>query len=147
MATHASRRTDKTGKYFEYFIEYLLSKKGYNVDEQVTIGLRPTGGNHNVDLVVSDWDGTEEQELVSLKYQDVAGTAEEKIPYEIMCLQDAVNSGRYVSALIVLAGKGWQHADSYINGAFNKFMNCPDVQVIDYDTFVERYQLRPCQLH
>ena len=89
MATHASRRTDKTGKDFENLCEYILCLSGVNVEEQVNIGLRPTGGAHNTDLIV------DEEVIVSLKYQDVAGTAEEKIPYEQMCLQHACETYGY----------------------------------------------------
>ena len=52
MATHASRRTDKTGKEFEYFCLHILETAGYDVEEQTNIGLRPTGGAHNTDLIV-----------------------------------------------------------------------------------------------
>jgi len=138
--THAPRRTDKTGKYYEYFIEYLLGRKGYNVDEQDNIGLRPTGGEHNTDLIVEDWD-TGEKEIISLKIQMGQGTAEEKVPYEAMCLQHACETYGYTHAVIVLAGDGWKHDDAYINGAFSKWMNTPDVEVISHDTFMERYDL------
>ena len=40
MATHASRRTDLTGKAFENLCYDLLDSAGYNVEEQVNLGLR-----------------------------------------------------------------------------------------------------------
>lgn len=135
MATHASRRTDKTGKDFENFCEYLLSLAGRSVDEQVNIGLRPTGGAHNVDLIV------EENVLVSLKYQDVAGTAEEKIPYEEMCLQHACQNYGYTKAFVVLAGPGWKHDQSYRDDVFSEWKNTPNVSIINFDEFLEEFQL------
>ena len=135
MATHASRRTDKTGKYFEYFCEHLLSVAGYSVDEQVNIGLRPTSGAHNTDLVV---DGSQ---IISLKYQDVAGTTEEKIPYEQMCLQHACSTYGYESAFIVLAGPGWKHDDAYRNGVFDTWMHTPNVTVLNFDEFLTKFEL------
>ena len=42
--------------------------------------------------------------LISLKYQKVEGTAEEKIPYECYKLQDAIDTYGYDSAIIVLIG-------------------------------------------
>ena len=134
MATHASRQTDKTGKYFEYFCEHILSCAGYDVKEQENIGLRPTGGAHNVDLIV---DNT----LVSLKYQDVAGTAEEKIPYEQMCLEDACFKYGYDGAIIVLAGPGWKHDDSYREGVFSTWLHTPSVTIMNFDEFVTHYNL------
>ena len=134
MATHASRQTDKTGKDFEYLCEHLASLKGCDVEEQVNIGLRPTGGAHNTDLIV---DGT----IVSLKYQDVAGTAEEKIPYEQMCLQHGCFTYGYDSAIIVLAGPGWKHIDGYREGVFNTRMHTPNVKVMNFDEFLTHFDL------
>ena len=135
MATHAPRRTDKTGKCFEYFCEHLLCLSGVNVDEQENIGLRPTGGAHNTDLIV------DEEVIISLKYQDVAGTAEEKIPYEQMCLQHACETYGYKKAVIVLAGPGWSHDDSYRENVFGQWMNTPNVSVINFDEFLDEFQL------
>ena len=135
MATHASRRTDKTGKDFENLCEHILCLSGVNVEEQVNIGLRPTGGAHNTDLIV------DEEVIVSLKYQDVAGTAEEKIPYEQMCLQHACETYGYKKAVIVLAGPGWTHDDSYRENVFGQWMNTPDVSIINFDEFLDEFQL------
>ena len=141
MATHASRRTDKTGKDFEYYCEHLLSEAGYNVEEQTNIGLRPTGGAHNTDLLVGDIGVELLSTIVSLKYQDVAGTAEEKIPYEQMCLQDACFKYGFESAIIVLAGPGWKHDDAYRNGVFNTWMHTPNVKVMNFDEFLTHFNL------
>ena len=134
MATHASRRTDKTGKEFEYYCEHVLTNAGYDVQEQENIGLRPTGGAHNTDLIV---DGT----IVSLKYQDVAGTAEEKIPYEMMCLEHACFTYGYDGAIIVLAGPGWKHDDAYRAGVFDTWMHTPSVRVMNFDEFEQHFSL------
>jgi len=140
MATHASRYTDKTGKEFENFCHHLFDTAGYNVEEQVCIGTRPTYGKHNVDLEVfiQEFDI---RVLVSLKYQDVAGTAEEKIPYEQMCLQAACEEYEYNKAYIVLAGPGWKHDDSYRDGVFDKWMSTPDVSVLNFDEFLNEFNL------
>jgi len=139
MATHAPRYTDKTGKDFEYFCEHLLSLAGHNVEEQINIGLRPTGGAHNVDLIINVTD--EIRDIISLKFQEVAGTAEEKIPYEQICLQHACETYNYRSGIIVLAGSGWKHDDCYRENVLNKWMNVPNVKVINFDEFLEMYDL------
>ena len=141
MATHASRRTDLTGKAFENLCYDLLDSAGYNVEEQVNLGLRPTGGAHNVDLVVITDELFDERILVSLKYQDVAGTAEEKIPYEQMCLQHACETYDYARAIVVLAGPGWKHAGHYVVDGFSQWMNTPDVKVVTFDGFINEFSL------
>lgn len=135
MAKNPSRRTDKTGKCFEYFCEHLLYLSGVNVDEQVNIGLRPTGGAHNTDLIV------DEEVIISLKYQNVGGTAEEKIVYEQMCLQHACETYGYKKAVVVLAGPGWAHDDSYRENVFGQWMNTPNVSIINFDEFLDEFQL------
>ena len=135
MATHASRRTDLTGKEFEYFCLHILETAGYDVEEQTNIGLRPTGGAHNTDLIVNG------DTIISLKYQDVAGTAEEKIPYEQMCLQHACETYGYKRALIVLAGPGWKHDQRYVEGVFDQWMNTPNVEVVDFPGFTEVFNI------
>ena len=134
MTTHASRHTDRTGKDYEHFCEHLLTQAGYYVLEQEIVGLRPTGGNHVTDLVVN---GT----IVSLKFQDVAGTAEEKIPYEQMCLEHACHVYGYDGAIIVLAGPGWKHADAYRAGVFSTWMHTPNVRVMNHDEFLTHFSL------
>ena len=134
MATHAPRYTDKTGKAFEYLCQYLCELSGHDVQEQENIGLRPTGGAHNTDLIVNG-------SIVSLKYQDVAGTAEEKIPYEQMCLQHACFTYGYDCAIIVLAGPGWKHDDAYRQGVFDEWMHTPNVRVLNFDEFLNQFNL------
>ncbi len=135
MATHASRQTDQTGKSFEYLCEHLLDVAGYDVNEQVSIGLRPTGGTHYTDLIVDD--GI----ILSLKYQDVAGTAEEKIPYEQICLQHAVEQYNYKKGIIVLAGPGWKHDDCYRDNCLSQWLNTPDVIILNFDEFLTEFNL------
>lgn len=139
MTTHASRYTDKTGKDFEYLCEHLLSLAGYDVEEQINIGLRPTGGAHNVDLIVNVTD--EVRDIISLKFQDVSGTAEEKIPYEQICLQHACETYGYRSGVIVLAGPGWKHDDCYREGVLNNWMKVSNVKVLNFDEFLDEYNL------
>ena len=45
--------------------------------------------------------------LVSVKWQEVGGTAEEKVVFEMFKLQDKINSGAYEKGFIVIGGPGW----------------------------------------
>ena len=135
MSTNAPRYTDKTGKFFENYCQHVLESANYNVDEQVYIGLRPTGGGHSTDLIIDN------KFIISLKYQKVAGSAEEKIPYEQICLQHAIEEYGYAKAYIVLAGFGWKHDDSYIQGKLNKWLTTPNVEVISFEQFLNIFNL------
>ena len=121
----------KAGKEFENFVVHHLEEMGLDVEEQVCIGLRPTGSCHIVDVIV------ESEILGSLKYQFVAGTAEEKIAHEQCCLQHACDTYGYKKAFLVLAGPGWKHAKAYKEGCFAKYLRTPNVEVVSYEEFME----------
>jgi hypothetical protein len=52
-----------------------------------------------------------------LKWQQTSGTAEQKVPFEVMCLADAVQSNLADAAYLVLGGDGWTLRDYYVSGA------------------------------
>lgn len=137
MATSASRDTT-TGTNYETEVEYLLEKFSiHNFQSQVMVGTKRNGGKHYCDIVLNG------EELISLKYQQVQGSAEEKIPFEFMKLQDAVEDHGYKSATIVLAGpdKAWKWKDYYLSEKFIDKMKIiyPDVRIISHNQFVEEY--------
>jgi hypothetical protein len=116
------------------------------------IGNKRNGGSHVVDLL---FDGEVEYKakrktpdslhkgglLVSLKNQDVSGTAEEKVPFECMKLQDAIDDYGYDSAIIVLNGDGWTWKEEYLSERFRKRMKsiAPDVTIISHEDFIKLY--------
>ena len=82
-----------------------LDRGGYRYETQVNIGERVGGGRHFVDVVA---ERSGHKHLVSLKWQQVAGTAEQKVPFEIISLAEAVLRGGYHRAYLVLGGEGWK---------------------------------------
>jgi hypothetical protein len=103
----------------------------------VNIGEKRNGGKHYIDILLNG------KELISLKYQKVQGTAEEKIPFEFMKLQDAIDDHKYQSATIVLAGpdEAWKWKDYYLSDTFCDKMKkiYPDVRIISHNQFVKEY--------
>ena len=45
--------------------------------------------------------------LVSMKWQETSGTAEQKVPFEVLCLADAVREYGCASAYLVLGGPAY----------------------------------------
>ena len=137
MATSASRDTT-TGNNYETEIENLLEEfSDHGVESQVMVGKKRNGGKHYCDIVING------DELISLKYQRVQGTAEEKIPFEFMKLQHAIDDHEYKSATIVVAGpdKAWKWKEYYLSSDFCAKMESiyPDVRIINHDQFVQEY--------
>jgi hypothetical protein len=109
----ASRRDTRTGGVMEQMVLPALERGGYEYFRQVDIGERLGGGKHIVDLVA--YDETGRGFLISLKWQQTSGTAEQKVPFEAMCLIDAVlqEPERYEMAYLVLGGPAWTLRDFF----------------------------------
>src|SRR5258707_9000605 len=92
-----------------------LAEGGYTPTKQVKIGQRPFGGTHKVDLVAKN--RLDEFLLISLKWQQTGGTAEQKVPFEIICLKEAVlSNNKFKRAYLVLGGDGWKLKKFYLSG-------------------------------
>jgi len=153
MATTASRDTT-TGTLNEKEIEkFLVENFADKVKSQVNIGKKRNDGLHVVDMLIGGETYTPKGkkrpisnhkggQLISLKYQEVAGTAEEKVPFEVMKLQDAIDDYGYESAVIVLCGdNGWTWKEEYLSERFKKRMKLlgPNVNIMSQEEFLLEY--------
>ena len=154
MATHASRDTT-TGKVNEINIEQFLTENyDGDVHSQVELGIQfGTKKKHILDILLDGEvllkkgrktpislhkGGT----LISLKYQKVEGTAEEKIPFECYKLQDAIDTYGYDSAIIVLCGDGgWTLKEYYLSDKFTDKLKltAKNVTIMTEEKFLEEY--------
>ncbi len=126
-----------TGAVLEAMVLPSLEKAGYSCKRGVRIGQRIGGGRHIVDVLATHPSGT--TLLVSLKWQQVAGTAEQKVPFEIMSLADAIanSEGLYTKAYLVLGGSGWKLRDLYVSNGLAKYLHNVDaVRVMGLEDFV-----------
>ncbi len=111
-----------------------LRRGGYEFQKQVKICDRPGGGTHKVDAV-AEKDGT--KWIISLKWQQVGGTAEQKVPFEVMCLMDAMATGEYSKAYLVLGGDGWKLREFYVSGGLQKYLRSSEgVEIVTLERFV-----------
>ena len=90
-----------TGNKFEKLIVQILKQQGCQVAEQVNIGIKFKNKKHKVDSLVNG------KILVSDKWQNTGGTAEEKVGYEMWTLNQKILFGAYKKAFVVLGGPGW----------------------------------------
>lgn len=109
-----SPRDTSTGSHYESVIEAAVKraceKNGYLAVSQVVIGEKPGGGNHRVDYVLESASDENRKGLISCKFQQTSGTAEEKIAYEVIKLLHAMeNNSKFVKAWIVMGGVGWSN--------------------------------------
>ena len=110
-----------------------------SVQKEVVIGKRLGGHDHKVDVLVS---GESDVEIpISLEWQQTSGTAEQKVPFEILCLAEAVHGsrGKFKKAYLVLGGGGWTLRDYYVSGDIRHYLrNCEPVEILSLETFVPR---------
>ena len=127
-----------TGQVLEKMVLPALTHGGYSpVKPKTPIGTRLGGGRHFVDLVVQNPSGA--GILVSLKWQQTSGTAEQKVPFEVMCLADAVHKSdaRFERAYLVLGGGGWSLREFYTGGGLDPFLSgCESVRILDMESFI-----------
>lgn len=121
----------------EQMILPALEQGGYTVQSQIYVGLRPGGRRHRVDVLASDQEGR--RFLVSAKWQQVAGTAEEKVPYEIICLAEVMAVGGYAGAYLVLGGAGWTLRTFFTGNELRRHLPHADrVTILTLEEFVAR---------
>ena len=129
-----SMRNTSTGGVLEAMIIPSLRLGGYYYRIQSLIGCRPGGRAHKVDAIAEKGD---DRILISLKWQQVNGTAEQKVPFEVICLAEAVNCGRYKKAYLVLGGEGWTLRDFFVQGGLSThLLHADKVQIVTLERFV-----------
>lgn len=129
-----AKRNTRTGGVLEAMILPALEQGGYAYKTQVNIGTRLGLGRHMVD-VVAEKNG--KGILVSMKWQQVSGTAEQKVPYEIICLLEALESGTFAKAYLVLGGEGWKLRTFFVGEGLKKYLSYADkIEVLTLEGFV-----------
>ena len=113
-------RNTRTGAVLEQMVLPALRQGGYRWATQVNIGRRLGLGKHIVDAVAK---GDGSRFLISMKWQQTAGTAEQKVPFEVICLHQAVLNGSGQKAFLVLGGEGWTLRNFYTSGGLEQFLN------------------------
>lgn len=125
-----------TGAVLEAMVIPALTHAGYTCQEQVVIGSRVGGRKHKVDVLACKG---EQRILVSLKWQQTSGTAEQKVPFEVICLCDAIRAGIADSAYRVLGGNGWTLREFYTRGGLSCYLSDAEgVRILTLEDFVAR---------
>lgn len=138
-----TRRDTGTGWVLEQMVLPALRRGGYEATTQVYVGQRLGGGRHRVDALAKEASGREI--LISLKWQQTSGTAEQKVPFEIICLADAIatSQGRFDKAYVVLGGNGWKLRDFYTGGGLQTYLNVKDeVEILNLEAFIAKANQR-----
>ena len=131
-----SLRDTGTGDVLEQMVLPSLERGGYACAKRTSVGKRPAGGKHIIDAIATKYN---QNVLISLKWQQVSGTAEQKIPYEIICLLKALrdNDGKYNKAYLVLGGEGWSLRNFYVDGGLNEYLvDAKKIKIVTFENFI-----------
>ena len=131
-------RDTSTGQVLEAMVLPALRLGGYTYRQQVNVGQRPNGSRHNVDVLAQK---DNDNILISLKWQQTSGTAEQKVPYEVICLIKSIRESNdyYNRAYIVLGGPGWTLRDYYTSGDLNDYLPYSEyVSIMTLEDFIAR---------
>lgn len=154
-------RDTGTGGVLERMVLPALVAGRYHYRSQVDIGTRlGSSRRHKVDVVA--WQDCGVARLVSVKWQQTSGTAEQKVPFEVMCLAHAVRSAppplaglacqaagcfaRFpataepqLRAFLVLGGPKWTLREFYTSGALAQHMHGAElVSILTLEAFVAK---------
>ena len=129
-------RNTRTGGVLEQMVLPALHHGAYSYDPQADIGERLGVGRHVVDVVATKAD---RRVLISVKWQQVSGTAEQKVPFEVICLLEALRLGCYDKAYLVLGGEGWSLRSFYVDGGLQPYIDHADkVEIVTLESFIGR---------
>lgn len=131
-------RDTSTGHVLEAMVVPALKRGGYQITAQKLISPRLGGKPHKIDLL-AEKDGR--RFLISLKWQQTSGTAEQKVPYEFICLIKAIkeSAGAYSKGYIVLGGNGWTLRDSYVSGELKLYIkDSENVHIVTLESFIAK---------
>ena len=119
-------RDTRTGGVLERMVLPALDCGGYTYRTQVNLG--PAGRRTAFRRCSCRRNGR--SFLLSVKSQQMSGTAEQKVPFEAICLAEAMEGGPYEKAYLVLGGEGWKLRSFYNTGGLTKHLvNAGKVEV------------------
>ena len=134
----------RTGRVLEEMVLPALQLAGYQYEKQSCIGRVMGDRPYRADLLVHDR-GSGRRIVVSLKWQQVAGTAEQKIPFEVIALLQLQESRECDDAYLVLGGTGWtpQLREFYLSGGLCRLMpEAKRVRIVGLEEFIKLVNTR-----
>jgi hypothetical protein len=127
-------RNTNTGAVLENMVLSALKRGGYSYTKQANVGVRPNGRPHKIDVLAEK---SGRAFLISTKWQQTSGTAEQKVPFEIICLAEAIKAEpRYYRAYVVLGGTGWTLRDFYVKKLQIHLVGTEAVRIVSLEEFV-----------
>jgi hypothetical protein len=137
QAQHSYSQIKKTlGVQIENLLQSLLELYGYECSDYVRVGHSEWLKNR-ADIAA---EGHGRSLLFSIRWQSVPGSAEQKVPFEVISLIDSVKRsyGEYQKAYLILGGDGWRLLDFYTAGGLGEYIRDMElVSIVTFQRFIE----------
>jgi hypothetical protein len=121
-------RDTGTGAAFKEIVEGVLNsiapKQNIELQRGVTVGVKPNGLPNRFDFSICRSSNHDIRGLISCRSQSTSGSAEEKIPFEVVRMLHTMSmDSRYRRGWIILGGNGWSSdlLDFYVHN-LNEFI-------------------------
>lgn len=121
----------------QHIVDAFVGGKAYKKEKKAKRWISEIFGTFGK-IIPTEFEKVFPGELHSFKYQAIDGTAEEKIPFEFLKLQDAIDKYGYTGGVIVLCGEsGWTLKEYYLSEEFRSKMKliAADVTVMTEETY------------
>lgn len=132
---------DHPKEIFNDVLLQALAAAGYEA-QTTPIDVRPFGGvRTNSYEVFKNRAG--HRFAITLKIQNARGSADRKIPYEVIVLSEMIEADEVDGAYLLIAGAGWapQLREAFTSGVLRKWLHYPDTLVImELDDFLKRLE-------
>lgn len=93
-----------TGKTYRHTLSAFMRECGYDVAEDMPVGEKIDGNIMKAQCVINP--NRKRRTLVFVRTQTVRGSAENRVPFDVINIADNMKAGE--KAYLVLSGKGWQ---------------------------------------
>jgi len=133
-----SPRNTSTGRVLEQMVLPALERAGYQAQPRYRLPdlFRPDRP-HYLDVAVLQ--GSVPIIGIAAKWQQSSGTAEEKVPMEVLRLIKFVEGKQLDRGYVLLSGTGWSLRDYFLRESFIKEFSSPAapmVRVVDLETLI-----------
>ena len=129
--------TTRSGATLEDTVIPALTRNGYRYTKQMYLAPGLGGGRQRVDTLITT--ESDEQINLSVKWQGGSGSADEKVPAEILKMLVLADAHPEIKrSYIVLAGPGWtaRLKDFYKKDIVKFIPRAKEVKVLETDEFI-----------